>query len=338
MSINIYIYIVMIQSFATVVFTAVFIGCPAREFKDFYDKIEWVNSEAELKAIRDESKPFKLALTDLVSSTRNASNQLTKQVNTGTGKPKGKGKGGKGANPAAGVAAADGTKPSNLLFDFVFDKGTAMNTLDFSQLPDPMDALDAPYAITNIPTAQEILTAISKFEEKFQASNLRDKAEGRAEQSLKSLRDVGAPAADAATEVFGKIVKMDAILDPAGFSKIKEMESAAYGIRNGVEICSCERGRSAVARFQTQGTREILIASTCELKDFIRDCRSPPSWSISESSLFFSSKFYNPQPQLAFKSQAHPQPAQAPPSLSNTTSKMISWPQAAFPSTFPGHS
>lgn len=325
----------MIQSFAPAVFTVVFIGCLAREFKEFYDKIEWVNSEAELKSLRDEAKPFKMALTDLVSSTRNASNQLQKQMNTGTGKVKGKGKGGKGANPAA-VAAADGTKPSNLLFDFVFDKGTPMNVLDFSQLPDPMDALEEPYIINNITTAQEILTAISKFDEKFQASNLRDKAEGRAEQSLKALKDVGAPALTAATEVFGKIVKKEAILEPAGFSKIKEMEYTAYGIRNGVDFCSCERGRSAVARFQTQGTREVLIASTCELKDCIRDCRSPPSWPISES-ILFSSKLYNPQTQLAFKSRA-PQPAQAPPSLSNFTSKTISWPQAAFPSTFPGHS
>lgn len=220
--------------------------------------MNFVTSEAELKMIRDEMKPFKLSLTELVSQTRNATGAMTKAV-TGSNR--------KGKNKAStsGSAAPDTTKewPSTAIFEVSADRGLPVQSIPLSDLAEPFTDLNEPYLITAAEMPAKVSESVEKFAEKFYKSELRNKPEGRAELPLKK---------EEVTE-FKKaaetILHSDHVLPTTNLPK--EVAPAAFGIKAGSEMCSYERGRTAALRWQLKGTREVIVVSTEALKVFMKD-------------------------------------------------------------------
>ena len=74
--------------------------------------------------------------------------------------------------------------------------------------------------------------------------------------------------ADELKDYFANFMKTDSVLVCPRMPK--ETEPSTYGCRGGVEMCSYERGRSAMIRWQMTGTRQLVACSTNDLKTFMR--------------------------------------------------------------------
>ena len=97
---------------------------------------------------------------------------------------------------------------------------------------------------------KELRAAVVSLGQKFKKSTLRQ-TEGRAERLLKP------ELATSVESVLKKFVLETAYLPVAKMHT--DLGPATFGICAAQETVSCERGRAATMRLQTQGTRQLVL-------------------------------------------------------------------------------
>ena len=196
---------------------------------------------------------LKAALSELVSQTRNADGALKKQAATVK----------KGKKDTAESADNKASAACSSLFEFALEKGKPIPSVPFAGLQ-PNGLSQTPLIVTDVKIPDPASSIITSFGNKFETHALRDKPEGRAEQSLKGTE------LDAAMDFSKSLVDPGATLPDTVFSNVKNMSPAAvFGIKGGVEMCTSERGRSFSLRVQSTGVREVIIVSAITLKEYV---------------------------------------------------------------------
>ncbi|CAK0874664.1 unnamed protein product [Prorocentrum cordatum] len=231
------------------------------EYQPYWEKLKLAESEADLKQVAEEVKPFKIALNDLISMTRNATNTLKNALKQACEKNKDGGKARKVAKGDKAGIALQGSGSRLQLFDRGVEKGTAMPTFEIAQ-DIPVNALATPTRVKNV--SQEDLDALTEmanaFAPKFQSSRLRT-TDGRAEKPIKG------DAVKNAMSVLHAVV-LDSPHLP--FEKMHaELQPAVFGICKAMETVSIERGRCPSLRVHTQGCRQVVAASCASLRSFM---------------------------------------------------------------------
>ena len=200
---------------------------------------------------------LKAALTELVSQTRNAEGALKKQAAT---VKKGKKDTADKDKSSADNKASPGATG---LFEFALEKGKPIPSVPFAGLQ-PNGLSQTPLIVTDVKIPDPASSIITSFGTKFETHALRDKPEGRGEQSLKGQELA------TAMDFSKSLVDPGATLPDTIFSSVKNMSPAAvFGIKGGVEMCTSERGRSFSLRVQSTGVREVIIVSAFTLKEYV---------------------------------------------------------------------
>jgi len=222
------------------------------DFIAYFGKFAAAECEADIKTVLDEMKPFKQALNDLVSMTRNAVTALKNAMKQAQGKNNDKGK---QASQASGLTA---------LFERGVEKGSGLPIMDIGAGATPLTSLAEPMLVTGLFNGVDadgpLWAAIKSFKPKFENSKLRT-SEGRAERLVKG------DSLTAAMSVADKVVLPTKCLNPK--SMHAELHPATFAIVKGAETVSCERGRGPSLRLQFEGTRQIVCADTEDIKKFM---------------------------------------------------------------------
>ena len=228
------------------------------EFKSYIAKIADANSEADIRAAKLEMAPFKTALNDLLTMGRQAGEAFKKAIANHKKRT---------ATPLKlkSTKKATGTVAGLAIFDRGFDKGTPLLEKALSELLQ-VDVVDAPVLITNVVASEELAadspvrTAIVSTSDKFNKWPLRTE-KGRAERPL-----IG-DALAAGMKLFHRVILPDSHLPMAKMGK--ELQPSSFAILKGFEVVSCERGRVASLRFQTHGSRTVVLTKASDLKSYM---------------------------------------------------------------------
>ena len=149
------------------------------------------------------------------------------------------------------------------LFERGIDKGTVVTQRTLGQ-PGQVapHQLKEPLLIKSFEDANmaSICSMCHAFTDKFSKSKLR-KTDGRAETVVKGENK------DVSIATFKTVMAAGQHLD---FDKMHpELQPAVFGICKGMETVSCERARAATLRIHAQGGRQLVMASSWALKDFM---------------------------------------------------------------------
>ncbi len=143
------------------------------EFDPYFAKLESASVEADLKSVAESVKPFKAALNDLLTMTRNASTALRNGVRQAAGKD---GKVGGKANKASSSAQINPTMTKLALFERGVEKGTPAQVMDIGvcMLTKPMDTITEPLVMKGFSSDDlaPLHAAGIAFNSKFQGSRL----------------------------------------------------------------------------------------------------------------------------------------------------------------------
>jgi hypothetical protein len=224
------------------------------EMDGFFAKIEEANAPGDITAVKTEVKPFKMAMNDLIQTTRAALTSLKAAMKAGRRQ---KEKEEEGARKASGQGRKVLTS-AMVLFEICPEKGQQMPSVmiggdDNFKLP--VDSLKTPFIITGfkhddkaLDPYKDLRDAVGKFHEKFKKSPLRA-SDGRAEQFLKGTNQ------KLAITLFHTIFLDTSVLS---FAKLHpELQPVAYGVVKGQETVTVDKGRGPTVRVQFEG---MLIA------------------------------------------------------------------------------
>jgi hypothetical protein len=216
-----------------------------------------------LASIKTQMKPFKLAVNDLVTMTRNALTAMKTAIRSG-----------KKQKPAdeeeARMDSGNRSKTANVkdnldIFDFAAERGKAFETARCDVPRFPCDSITVPLLVSGLAEHATICREdgpvrlkANKFMEKFKKSLIRQ-TEGRAERLVKG---------DARVEIeqmFKQLVLGTAVLP---FEKMHaELCPAAFGVAKSQETISTERARGATMRLQFGGCRQIVAMRIGQLRE-----------------------------------------------------------------------
>lgn len=224
------------------------------EVQVFFEKIEEANAPGDISAVKTEVKPFKLAMNDLIQTTRASLTSLKAAMKAGRRQ---KEKDEEGERRASGQARKVLTS-AMALFEICPEKGQQMPSVMLGgddKIKLPVDSLKTPFIITGFKHDDEasdpykdLRDAVGKFDEKFKKSTLRT-SDGRAEQFLKGTNQ------KLAITLFHNIFLDTSVLS---FAKLHpELQPVAYGIVKGQETVTVDKGRGPTVRVQFEG---MLIA------------------------------------------------------------------------------
>ena len=109
-------------------------------FDEFVNKFKASKREVDIVNVKAEMKAFKDAYNHLIALTKTAINTLQKAHEAVKNKKKEK-----GGQPAKKL------KVEATLFDIAQEKGTAMDERNFAGMTVPLDSLESPLILTNLP-------------------------------------------------------------------------------------------------------------------------------------------------------------------------------------------
>jgi hypothetical protein len=224
------------------------------EMEEFFAKIEEANVPGDITAVKTAVKPFKIAMNDLIQTTRAALTALKSAMKAGR---KQKEKDEEGGRKASGQGRKV-LSSAMVLFEICPEKGKQMPTVRLGgdeNFKLPVDSLKVPFIITGFKCDDkaadpysDLRDAVGKFHEKFKKNALRN-TDGRAEQLLKGTNQ------KLAIKLFNTIFLDTSTLS---FAKLHpELQPASFGVVKGQETVSVEKGRGPTVRVQFEG---MLIA------------------------------------------------------------------------------
>ena len=242
------------------------------EFQRMVNDLLFANTPDDIKASINRMEPWKHALSELLTMSKQAVRKLKSGVSTITKENE---RASKRVIASLGNAAAPANNSD--LFEHAPTLGQNIPCKEFSAFPATEMDWKKP-GIIALPDKLEMFNkegvvalAMKSFMNKFAASDQRA-TEGRAQRPLKS------DSAKVVQELIAKIVpedliiKLDTVKDE---SSVKILAPSTYGIVHGQETATAESGYTAALRLSWQGTRTIVCARLEHVLNFLEAAGEP---------------------------------------------------------------